>query len=338
MKRRFILTVDVEDFFLPRPPYETYRAQSGGGPAYGVPLIMDLLEEQGGRGTFFVDVYNRRTVTEEVIHRTCIEIAERGHEVALHTHPAFPDGQRGYGMAQTMRTLSLAEQTTFIAEGIELIRGWIGKPPTSHRAGGYGANYDTLRALAANGVGVDSSLFHGYPYCDLNVPPLAINRPVRWGEVLEVPITVTQSELRVGAFGRGIPLVSIVKKIDPDWCSPEELRQQVEAVSRVGLDPIILFLHSYSLLDLKNGFKPKRKAIETLRRLFAHLTTVLSGELVTLESVAHSLLGRAPSEDKELPPRVTMNIVGRDWRTGLWLAGTVRPSHLYALWQRQRAS
>ncbi len=98
MTRRFVLTVDVEDFFLPRPPCDTYRAEIG-GKAFGAPLIMDLLEEQGGRGTFFVDVYNRRTVTEEIVRRTCVEIAERGHEVALHTHPVFPEGRRGYGMS-----------------------------------------------------------------------------------------------------------------------------------------------------------------------------------------------------------------------------------------------
>ncbi|MCZ8109089.1 MAG: polysaccharide deacetylase family protein, partial [Burkholderiales bacterium] len=115
-----VVTVDVEDFFEPRPPFDTYCAQVG-SEAWGVPRIMDILEQHGGRGTFFVDVYNRRTVSEDLIAECVREIDARGHEVGLHTHPAFPVGKRGYGMAQTMKAHSLAEQTAFVADGVAMI-------------------------------------------------------------------------------------------------------------------------------------------------------------------------------------------------------------------------
>ncbi len=232
-----------------------------------------------------------------------------------------------------MRALPFVEQDAVVKRGVDYIRSWTGKPPTSHRAGGYGANYDTLRALATNGILTDSSLFHGYPYCDLNRPPLAVNRPVRWDGVLEVPITVTRSDMQLGGLGCSVPLVSLIKKIDPDWCSPEELRRQLDAAIAADLDPVILFIHSYSLLDLRRGFAPNRKAIRRLRELFAYITGALNGELMALEPIAAGLAKGPREANQEPPPRISMNLAGAEWRTGLWLAGSVRPSHFLALWR-----
>ena len=329
MTARFVLTVDTEDFFEPRPPFDTYRAEIE-GTAFGAPLIMDLLEQNSGRGTFFVDVYNRRTVSEDTVRRTCIEVAQRGHEVALHTHPAFPHGQRGYGMAQTMGALSLAEQTKFVRHGVDLLTQWTGTRPATHRAGGYGANYDTLRALAANQVFVDST-FHGYPNCGLNEPPLCVNRPVRWEGVLEIPVTVTLNRFAVGGFGRHVTLASMVKKIDPDWCSPQELRRQIAGALSSGLDPIILFLHSYSLLDIDAGFRPSRRAINVLGGLLSDIRNTFRGKLVTLREAAAGL--DVSLHQDELPPEVEFNLTGAEWRTGLWLMRNLRPRHIKILMQ-----
>jgi len=327
---QFVVTVDVEDFFEPRPPFDTYRAEIG-NRAYGTPLIMDLLERHGGRGTFFVDVYNRRTVTEQIIAETMREIDTRGHEVGLHTHPAFPEGRRGYGMAQTMRTLDLVAQTDFIREGIELIDRWIGKRPVSHRAGGYGADYNTLRALAANGISIDSSLFFGYPYCKLNDPPLSANAPVCAEGVLEIPVTVTRCDLMLGPFKKAPRILSLIKKLDPDWCSPGELRRQIKALINAGTNPIILFLHSYSLIDIEKDFRPDHRAINTLDQILADLREHFGGELVTLERAARQIT-ETHSNSLTLPPVVPSDILLRDRELTWWLLRKVRLRHLGLVW------
>ncbi|WOH48817.1 polysaccharide deacetylase family protein [Bradyrhizobium sp. sBnM-33] len=319
-----VVTVDVEDFFEPRPPFDTYRAETGGEP-WGAPLIMDILERHGGHGTFFVDVYNRRTVSEALVANCVQEIAARGHEVGLHTHPAFPEGRRGYGMAQTMKAHSLAEQAEFVADGVAMIERWIGKRPVSHRAGGYGANYDTLAALAAIGISVDSSVFHGYSHCGLNEPPLTVNAPVWHSGVLEVPVTVTRCEL---AFGP-LRLFSMVKKLDPDWCSPGELRRQIDATIAADAGPVLLFLHSYSLLDIENGFRPDARSAEVLNSLLGYAISRHSARLTTLAEAARVYPADRP-DALAPPPVVRSDLAWRDRELAFWLARKVRPRHVRA--------
>jgi predicted deacetylase len=56
-----------------------------------------------------------------------------------------------------MRHFSLEDQTLLVAKGIEQLRACGVDNVHSFRAGGYGANVDTLHALARNGVRYDSS-------------------------------------------------------------------------------------------------------------------------------------------------------------------------------------
>lgn len=324
---KFVVTVDVEDFFEPRPPIDTYRGRSAGRD-HATPRIMDILERHGGRGTFFVDVQNRRTVSEELVAGLTREIAERGHEVGLHTHPAFPEGKRGYGMAQTMKTLSLEEQRLFISEGAALIEAWTGRRPVSHRAGGYGANYDTLAALEQNGIEIDSSVFYGYPYCGLNHPPLTVNAVVRHGDVLEVPVTVTNCDLALGPAR----LLSLTKKLDPDWCSPGELRRQIDAVLASGQDIIVLFLHSYSLIDIERGFRPDERACAVLDELLADCVGRFDGEIATLERAVRTV-DPASSQQAlaQSPPVVRSDLLFRNIELTSWLMRKVRLRHLKIL-------
>lgn len=328
---QFVVTVDVEDFFEPRPPLDTYRGRLDGRD-HATPRIMDILERHGGRGTFFVDVQNRRTVSEDLVAGVTREIAQRGHEVGLHTHPAFPEGQRGYGMAQTMKALPAEAQSRFVAEGAALIEAWTGRRPVSHRAGGYGANYDTLAALEASGIEIDSSVFHGYPHCGLNHPPLTVNAPVRHGEVLEIPVTVTRCDLALGPFRRAPRLLSMVKKLDPDWCSPGELRRQIEAVLASGERIVVLFLHSYSLIDIERGFRPDERACAVLDALLADCVGRYGGALTTLEEAAR--LGRIFTREAALArsaPLVRSDLLFKDLELTGWLLRKVKLRHLRAL-------
>jgi hypothetical protein len=323
---RFIVTVDVEDFFLPRPPCDTYRGVIDGKP-YGTPLIMDMLEEVGGKATFFVDVYNSTTVDETLIAACMQEIDARGHEVALHTHPAFPEGKRGYGMAQTMRALDYDAQAQSISEGITTIKRAIGKKPVSHRAGGYGANRDTLRALKANGITIDASLLYGYSYCDLNTPFMTINQPVMAEGVLEMPVSVTRCEMHA----MGIPLAALTKKLDPDWCSSGEIIRQVAALKAQGVSTIILFLHSYSFIDTEHGFAPNHCAIASFRTLLR----ALEGEFVSLADAATQI--HAPTEPSwETLPLVRSNLLA-EWELTHWLMRKVRLRHVATLLRMRRA-
>src|SRR5207249_9066268 len=122
-----------------------------------------------------------------------------GHEIQLHTHPDLMyDPKR-----QSMHEYSLAEQTTIIRDGMALLREWTGKAPIAHRAGSYGANKDTLKALHANGIFLDSSFFYRHGNCRL--PFANLNSPFKADGIWEVPVTVHPRPVR--RLGISLPFV-----------------------------------------------------------------------------------------------------------------------------------
>jgi peptidoglycan/xylan/chitin deacetylase (PgdA/CDA1 family) len=321
-----IVTVDVEDFFLPRPPVDTVLARWG-GVGYGAPRIMDILEDHGTRGTFFVDVYNRVTLDEGLLREACQEIVRRGHEVGLHTHPAFPSGRRGYGMEQVLSRYDLAWQTDFIRRGRDMITRWIGRPPRSHRAGGYGANLDTLRALAACGITIDSSLFSGYVHCGLNGLLSYRNAPSRWESVLEIPISVTGTSFIARVGRRKWTLLTMTKKVDPDWAGLFELKRQILALRDAELDPLVIMLHSYALLDVGGSFRPVPAAERKFRELISWLSAQEDLELATLSQFVDRMESGAARIIKDSIPQVEIFIDQFDRQTLRWLAGRIQWSH-----------
>lgn len=325
-----IITVDVEDFFLPRPPVDTVLGQWR-GVGYGVPRIMEILEDHGARGTFFVDVYNRVTLDEGLLREACREIDRRGHEVALHTHPAFPSGRRGYGMAQVMSRYGLVWQTDFIRRGRDLIVRWIGRPPRSHRAGGYGANLNTLRALSNCEITIDSSLFSGYAHCGLNGLLSHRNTPSQWESVVEIPISVTRISCKARFGERQWTLFAMTKKVDPDWAGLPELKRQVLALKEAGLDPLVLMLHSYALLDVGRSFRPLHEAERKFRALISWLAAQEDLVLTTLGQYVDRWASGPDRIARDAIPEVEIFVDQFDRQTLRWLARRIQWSHALLL-------
>lgn len=292
--RDVCVTVDVEDFFLPRPPFDTVFARDG-GREHGIGRIMDLLEEQGGRGTFYVDVYNRTTLDEDLLARACQAIVRRGHELGLHTHPEFPSGVRGYGMAQVIARHPYEAQLRIVREGRDLITRWTGQAPRTHRAGGYGANRATLRALAACGFTSDASLHPRYAGCALAGEVAAVNACFDLEGVREVPVTVTRNRFGV-PLGAGWIGPALVMKIDIDWLDLPGLQQQVDACLAQTDAPVVLFLHSYSFLDLAHGLRPHPHNADKFRALLRWLAGRGDVRLVTVGEAAARAPVHGPQE------------------------------------------
>ena len=94
-KLRVYFTVDTETSMGgawdnagtgPLPVATTVFGQNGSGK-YGIELIMDLLEEQGFRATFFVEVFCSYLLGFDEVGRVFKCIGDRGHDVQLHLHP-----------------------------------------------------------------------------------------------------------------------------------------------------------------------------------------------------------------------------------------------------------
>ena len=60
-----------------------------GSKSYGIPLIMDILEENDLRGTFFTEVLARDLFGKSELAEAYAPIVRRGHDAQLHLHPVF---------------------------------------------------------------------------------------------------------------------------------------------------------------------------------------------------------------------------------------------------------
>src|SRR5438874_9068852 len=129
----------------------------------GAYWIADQLKTYGFTGVFFLDVYGRGRFQGAPYRELCERLLEKGQDSQLHTHPdQMYDPKR-----RSMHEYSLAEQSRIVRDGVALLKDWTGKSPIAHRAGGYGANEDTLKALQANGISLDSSFFYRHENCRL---------------------------------------------------------------------------------------------------------------------------------------------------------------------------
>lgn len=236
---------------------------------YGVPLLMDILEEYGFRATFFTEVFCAYLVGFEEVEKVFRQIRTRGHDPQLHLHPVFRfyrDYLRGMPRREIdlMFRLSPEEQHDLVREGVQLFRQFNGKPPRAYRAGCYGASEVTLKALRQNGVEIDSSYNLAYlgKTCGFQTSPL--NAPSMMEGLHEFPLTVFQG-----------PAISGPRMLEIHAVSVTEILATIRAMQGAGCQDVVLSLHSFSLL--KNlgiryaNYRPDHIVIRRLRKVCAAL-------------------------------------------------------------------
>ena len=237
---------------------------------FGIPLIMDILEQYDFRATFFTEVFCALLVGNEALARVFQTIRERGHDAQLHLHPVFRffrDFQNGGPRREIdlMWKLPAEEQCRLIAEGVALFRNVSGTSPRAFRAGCYGASELTLKALCANGIKIDSSYNLSYlgHTCGFKTQ-VPLNGPVVIEGVHEFPVTVFR-----------VPGVTRCKPLEISAVSVGEILASIESLRKAGSQHVVLVLHSFSLLKNASrryeGSTPDQIVIHRLRKLCAAL-------------------------------------------------------------------
>ena len=155
---------------------------------------MEVMDAHGIKGVFFVDPMPAIVWGIEAIAAVGEPVLERGHDVQLHLHPEWleiadeANPLRGL-TGRNMHDFTEAEQV----ELLEIAREYLmlaGAPaPTAFRAGNYGADDATLRALAQVGIRYDSSHAPGITRsdCRISLEP-DDQQVVRHEGATEVPI------------------------------------------------------------------------------------------------------------------------------------------------------
>jgi len=255
---------------------------------YGIRFIMNAFEKYGFNATFFVSVFEIGIYGVKPIERVVRSIHERGFDVELHTHPNFLWYKKQIfpKKGKFMWEYTLEEQVRLLRFGKALINRWIKEKIVAHRAGGYGADYNTLKAINGAGIPLDSSMFYGKGYyqknCKLNNPVLTINKLKRFENVWEVPITVYKLRKPI----KHIPFIktTIYKKIDVNWASTNELINAIRLCIKLGVNPITLFLHSFSFTG-----KYGKLDVSTIKRFLTILDWLSKQQNVKVISIRNLL-------------------------------------------------
>jgi hypothetical protein len=164
---------------------------------YGLPYQLRQLREHGLTGIFFVEPLFSTRFGPDPLAEIIGLIHEHGHEIQLHLHTEWVDESHRplleniNGKRQFLRYFSLEEQTILIKAGADLLRQAGCERLEAFRAGGFGFNRDTLRALACNRILFDSSYNASIYGLDSGVSPeIPLVEPMECHGVYEYPMTV----------------------------------------------------------------------------------------------------------------------------------------------------
>jgi peptidoglycan/xylan/chitin deacetylase (PgdA/CDA1 family) len=306
------LTIDCEDDYFTVPHMLTGE---GIGEQFGVYGVLEILDRHDLKATWFLNVYEaHRHEDPTTVERLAKTLDERGHEVALHTHPS--EDLEMY--ARPLYWFDAAQQKTILGYGAELIEKWTGRAPVSFRAGGYVLNDETFDALESLGFSVDSSVFFSSP--NNRITPFTVNAVRMRGGIVEVPVTYVPRVQSDGEIDH--------RKFDVNWLTGDELDTVVDRVSEFGIAQAMFMMHSFSFIDkaslpeddagtdraIYRSFPLRSRFVEIygpnpeLRKRFEHFASSLSRdsriEVKTLASAADGLLRRASEPRPDVVPVV----------------------------------
>jgi hypothetical protein len=280
---------------------------------WGTEFQIARFNEHALKVVFFVEALSASVVGLDILRRTVAPILAAGHEVQLHIHtewlewfPSDPvSGRRG----QNIGDFSLADQRRLIQIGLENLER-VGTPrPVAFRAGNYGANNDTLRALASEGIRYDSSYNYAYlgQSCNIAAERQLLLDPLSLDGVLELPIAVLKDYPN---HYRPAQLCAI---------SAPEMRAVIEQSSTQQQQATVVVSHSFELLN-----RSRSKSNRLVVRRFEHLCQMLyelRATVVTKGFIELSVDGLTQTRPVSTPPK--SNVLRTASRVAEQAIGTV---------------
>lgn len=211
---------------------------------FGLPYQLKVLSDHGLRGTFFVEPLFSTRFGSQALEEIVGLIRDGDQEIQLHLHPEWVDESieplivNASQKRQHLFQYTLEEQIQLIEAGAALLSKAGAPEINAFRAGSFGFNRDTLRALAANGIGFDSSYNATLFGPDSGVSPgVLLHEPMECEGVIEYPMTVFQDGL--GAL-RHVQLTA---------CSSSEIEAMLWQALEVGRKSFVILFHNFELLS-----------------------------------------------------------------------------------------
>lgn len=293
MITRVFITIDTEySSGLYTGPHAADRAENFArsiacitpkGPA-GISHKLELLARYGQKAVFFVDPMPALVWGIAAIEDIVGPIIDAGQDVQLHCHTewlALAGSAHPLASGRTGRNLAdfpFEEQCAILGFARDTLMAAGAPAPVAFRAGNYGANDDTLRALAGMGIAYDSShcpALAGSGDCRISLGP-EVRDPVLHHGVIEVPAG------SIGTLGGGQRHAQITALT---------LGEMVAAIAHArdtGRENFTLVSHSFELINRR-----KLAVNAIVRRRFTGLLRALA-----------TMPGVATGNYRDAPPQV----------------------------------
>lgn len=249
------LTIDTE--------YTAHLPGTGGGPGtraenfarsiacetpsgrVGIGYQMDVLGRYALKAVFFVDPMPALVWGVEAIADIVHPILSRGHDVQLHCHTEWLDfvpdcPLTGGRTGRNLKDFTAADQLAILGFARDTLMAAGAPAPIAFRAGNYGADDDTLRALAKLGIAYDTShspaLAAKGADCAIQLGR-ADRQPLKHCGVVEVPVGC------IGTFRGGLRHGQLTA------LSLRELRAAIAHAHAHGHESFTVVSHSFELLS-----------------------------------------------------------------------------------------
>jgi len=287
------------------------------GPT-GITHKLDLFDRHGIRAVFFVDPMPALIWGIAAIEDIVGPIIEAGQDVQLHCHTEWLElaGENnpitGTRTGQNLYDFAFEDQCEILSYARDMLIAAGAPPAIAFRAGNYGANDDTLRALGEIGIRFDSS------HCPAMSGPSSNQAsrislgpedrcPVELGNVIEVPVGC------IGTISGGLRHGQITA------LSLDEMRAAIRHAEATGCPSFTLVSHSFELINRR-----KLAVNQIVRRRFEGLCKALS-QMPGVTTGSYRDTPPLPAGSGPSPVPLPANV----WRTGARYAEQLVSNTLY---------
>lgn len=234
---------------------------------FALPKTLEILDHYGLKGVFFVEPLFSARFGAEYLRTVCQLIQDAGQEIQLHLHPEWTDEIRPAIFPdkpykrQHLTYYNRAEQAHLIKLGRALLESATGRSVTAFRAGSFAANGDTLAAVAAAGLTVDSSLNISCPLSGADLRnQIDLMAPQRYQGLQLVPLSVFQDGFRM------------LRHVQVGACSAAELQQAMQDARCKGHSTFVVLSHNFEMLR-SSSVDPDPWIVRRFERLCGFLAT-----------------------------------------------------------------
>ncbi len=208
--------------------------------SFGLEFQMSLLNEFGLKGVFFVESLFAGVVGLGYLSEIVDTIQSRGHEVQLHLHTEWLDRMSGPPVkgrtSPFLKDFSPEDQSRLIGTALHNLEASGVRRLTAFRSGNYGADGNTMAALAQHGLLYDTSFDAAFADRSGGLcfdPPLL--QPKKINGIWEIPITVFQDR------------PDRIRHLQLAACSFDEIRHVLLQAWKQGWGSVVIVSHSFEL-------------------------------------------------------------------------------------------